>query len=108
MAVTAVVNKPNLTKQDAQAIFQKHFGEKYQVQEWKGPFGSRDFSVIKNPFVGVSVKLDQNPNETKFVYTGYAPKWWARAMLGAVIGVFLWNGLTNEVRQFLETAPEFR
>jgi hypothetical protein len=55
----------------------------------------------------VTVKLEQSANETKLVYSGFTPKLWARALLGVVASVFLWNGLTSEVKQFIETAPEF-
>jgi hypothetical protein len=53
------------------------------------------------------VKLDQTSSETKFVFGGLAPRWWARVLLGGLIAWLFWGGLTNEVRQFMETAPEF-
>jgi hypothetical protein len=109
MAITAVGHKPDLTKEEALAIFKKHFDGKYLVEEWKQPMQlvSRDFALAKNAFVGVTVKLEQTANETKFVYAGYSPKWWARALMAGLLSVFLWNGLTSEVKQFLESAPEF-
>jgi hypothetical protein len=106
MAVATIAHKPELTKEQAQELFRRHFDGRYSVEEFRGPF--RDFAVVKNPFVGVAVKLEQGANETKFVYTGLAPRWWARVMLGALLGMFLWNGLTSEVKQFIETAPEFK
>lgn len=105
MAVITVAHKPELTKEQVQEIFAKQFAGKYQVHDFRGLF--RDFVVEKNPFVGVGIKLDQTGSETKLVYSGLAPKWWARALLGALIGFLFWGGLTNEVRQFMETAPEF-
>lgn len=107
MAVATIAHKPQLTKEQAQDIFTKHFAGKYKVHEFKGLF--RDFVVEKNPWVGVALKLEQTDTETKqLVYAGLAPKWWARALMGGLIGVFLWNGLTNEVQQFISTAPEFK
>ena len=109
MAVTAIAYKPDLTKEEARAIFARHFGGKYAVMDWTGrPRSMRDFMVVKNGFVAVTVKFEQAANETKFVYSGFTPKLWARALVGGIGSMFLWNGLTNEVKQFIETAPEFR
>jgi hypothetical protein len=115
MAVAKIAHKPGLTKEQAMDIFRKQFAGKYEVESWKGPLvGSRrDFVVVKNPWTGVSVKLEQAPAETRFVYSGLAPRVWARIMfaggLGFVlVGFLLWNGLTAEVKQFIENAPEFK
>jgi len=105
MAVMTIAHKPELTKEQVKEVFRKHFEGKASVEDFRGLF--RDFVVIKNPFVGVSVKLDQDSNETKIVYTGYAPAWWARATLGTLLGFMLWNGLTNQVEEVIKTAPEF-
>ena len=51
----------------------------------------RDFMIVRNPFVGVTVKLEQSANETKFVYTGIAPKLWARLLFTGLLSYFLWN-----------------
>src|SRR5574341_2689384 len=98
MAVLSIANKPALTKEQAKEIFAKHFEGKYTIEDFPGPF--RDFVVVKSPFVGVALKLEQTGSETKFVYAGVAPKLWARLLLGSLIGIFLWSGLTNEVRDF--------
>jgi hypothetical protein len=115
MAVAKIAHKPDLTKEQAKDIFRRRFEGKYGVEDWKGPLvgSSRDFVVVKNPWTGVSVKLEQAQNETRFVYSGLAPRVWARIMfaggLGFVlVGFLLWNGLTNEVREFIESAPEFK
>lgn len=105
MAVTTIAHKPNLTKEQAQEIFAKHFAGKYVVRDFTGPL--RDFAIDKNAFVAVAVKLEQSGTETKFVYNGLSPRWWARLLLGWLVGIFLWNGMTNEMRIFIETAPEF-
>lgn len=109
MAVATIAYKPELTAAQAEDIFRRHFQGRYKVEAWKGPITNRrDFIVIKNSFVGVSVKLEQGTNQTKFVYTGLAPKVWARLLFSGLLSLFLWNGLTNEVKQLIETAPEFR
>ncbi|MEX0682675.1 MAG: hypothetical protein WD904_04075 [Dehalococcoidia bacterium] len=66
MAVKTIAHKPNLTKEQAEEIFRKHFEGKYKVEDFKGLF--RDFMVVKNPFTGVALKLEQAEGETKFVY----------------------------------------
>jgi len=106
MAVATIAHKPELTKEQLEEIFRSHFAGKYTVEDFKGFL--RDFQVVKNPFVGVSVKLEQGGNDTKIVYSGFVPRLWARLFLGGLIGFLLWNGLTNEVKQLIETAPEFR
>jgi len=106
MAVATIAHKPDLTKEQLQDIFAKHYAGKYAVKPFRGLF--RDFVIEKNPWVGVAVKLQQSESETKIVYAGLAPYWWARVLLGSLVGIFLWNGLTNDVKQFIETAPEFK
>jgi hypothetical protein len=49
----------------------------------------------------------QTPGEAKFVYTGYAPKLWARVLFTGLLSFLIWNGPTNEVKEFIEGAPEF-
>jgi|CXWL01.1.fsa_nt_gi hypothetical protein len=110
MAVTTIAHKPNLTADQVKEIFRRNFEGRYTIVDGKGaPIGpKRDFMVVKNAFVAVSIKLEQGQSETKFVYTGITPKVWARLLLGALLGFILWTGLTNEVKQFIETAPEFK
>ncbi len=115
MAVASIAYNPKLTKGEAQSIFARHFEGKYAVEEFKGPLIRvwelmvvRDFMVVKNPFVGVALRLEQSRSETRFVYSGISPRFWPRMLVGAPLGFLFWNGLTKEVRQFIETAPEFQ
>ena len=116
LAVAAIAHKPDLTSEQAQAIFRRRFEPQYRIEGPKGlrAIGPRrDFVVVKNAFTAVSVKLQQDRDETKFVYTGLAPRLWARVLSGlglltVVMSFFVWNGLTNEVKQFIEQAPEFK
>jgi hypothetical protein len=110
VAVTKIAYKPGLTKDEAQEIFRRQFEPRYSVENWKGASvgAPRDFVLNKNPFVGIAVKLQQSDGETKFVYTGYAPKLWARMLFTGLISFLIWNGPTNEVREFIESAPEFQ
>ena len=68
MAVITVGHHPELTKEQAQEVFAKHFAGKYVVRTFTGPL--RDFAIDKNAFIAVAVKLDQTGSETKFVYSG--------------------------------------
>lgn len=106
MAIATIAHKPELTKEQAQKLFAHHFAGKYTVHEFKGFL--RDFVVEKNPFIGVAVKLEQSAGETRFVFGGLAPRWWARLLLGGLIGFLFWGGITTEVKQFIESAPEFK
>lgn len=105
MAKVTVAHKPELTKEGAMEVFARHFSDKYRVAPFRGLF--RDFVIEKNPFVGVALKLEQSRTETKFVYNAFTSRWWARAMLGALIGPILGRSMTAEVRDFIDSAPEF-
>ncbi len=105
MAKVTVAHKPELTKERAMEIFARQFSDKYRVAPIRAPF--RDFVIEKNAFVGVAVKLEQSSTETKFVYNAFTSRWWARALLGVLIGPILGRSLTAEVRSFIESAPEF-
>ncbi len=105
MAKVAIAHKPDLTKEQALEIFSKHFSANYRVVSYRRPL--RDFVIEKNPFVGVAVKLEQQSGRTSFVYNAMAPRWWAAALLGALISAVLGRGLTAEVRAFIDAAPEF-
>jgi hypothetical protein len=101
-----IAHKPDLTKEQAQEVFRKGFEGKYTVEDFWGPF--RDFMIVKNPFTGVAIKLEQTGSETKLVYAGVAPRLWARMLLGGLIGFLFWNAITNEVEEFMKNAPEFQ
>jgi hypothetical protein len=119
MAVTKIAYKPELTSEQAMEIFRRRFEGKYEVLPTSGlQRARRDFWVKKNAFIGVAVRIEQGQGETKFVYTGNFPSFWAMlltfATLFILIGIIawlgcylLWNGLTGELRSFIESAPEF-
>ena len=46
--------------------------------------------------------------ETKLVYSGVAPKMWARLLLGGLIGFMFWIPVTRDVEEFIKNAPEFK
>ena len=53
------------------------------------------------------LKLEQQSNQTRFVYNAFTPRWWAAVLLGVLVTGFLGRGLTAEVRAFIDAAPEF-
>jgi len=75
-----------------------------------------DLIVKRSAWTGVAVHLKQERNKTKLIFYGCAGSPWARALLlfsvfvigGLVWWLFVWKGITDEVRAFIETAEEFR
>jgi hypothetical protein len=106
MAVMTIPHNPGLTKEQVRGAFEAHFAGKYKIEKTHVWF--RDFMVVKNAFVAVSVALQQTEGETKFTYSGMAPRWWSRLLFGGLIGFLIWRGLTHEVEAFIQTAPEFK
>lgn len=114
MAVLSVAHKPALTSEEAQEIFRQHFARKYSVQPCNGLLSLkakyRDFQVVKNPVVGIALKLQQSDSETSFVYAAVPPNRWLRSISFGFAGVIcmLWGGsLTREVEDFIKGTPEF-
>jgi hypothetical protein len=110
MGVMKIAHHPEMTWERAMEIFQKEFGDRYKVYSIKRtrPVLLRDFVVQKNGFVGVSLRLEQTSDETRFVYSGFAPGVLARMLANGLIAYPLWNSITNEIKAFIERAPEFR
>ena len=115
MAVETIGFNPGLTPERVREVFARHFEGRCGIEDWHGvnvAGTGRDFVVVRNAFVGVGVRLEQGASETKFVFTGFAPAIWARVLASGLLSVLasmlFWNGLTNEVRDLIQTAPEFR
>jgi hypothetical protein len=110
LAVSTIRYNPSLSVEAVREAFRAHFEGKYKIEDWKGPLigSSRDFLLVKNPFIGVSVKLEQGQNETKLVYTGIIPRIWARILFGGLLSLLFQNGPMSDVRNFIENAPEFK
>lgn len=115
MTVKKIAYKPELTTEQAEQAFRRHFEPKYKVEPCTSPLSLktkyRDFQVVQNAFVGVALKLDQRGTETRFVYAAVPPTRWIRTVSLGVAGLFCWlrgGPLTNEVEAFIESSPEFR
>jgi hypothetical protein len=115
MATITIGHHPELTAKDVVSIFEKHFADKYQIVPTTRQ-RLTDLTVKRSAWTGVAVHLKQERDKTKLIFYGCAPSLWARALLlfsGILIGVlvlylFVWKGITDEVRAFIETAEEFR
>lgn len=118
MAVITISHHPELTTEDIVAIFQKRFEDKYQIMPT--PRHPRcDLIVKRSAWTGIWVRLEQGRDKTKLVFYGNAPSAWARLILLVSIfpsillsflfwHLFVWKGITDEVRDLIETAEEFR
>lgn len=114
LAVKSIAHKPDLTKEEAQTIFARHFAGKYKVEPCDSPLSLktkyRDFQVVKNAFLGVALRLQQTPTQTEFVYTAVPPRRLVRALSLGLAGAycqFFGSGLTKEIEAFIDSAPEF-
>jgi hypothetical protein len=84
MPKVTIAHQPELTKEQTMEIFATAFGDRYRVAPFRGLF--RDFVIEKNAFTGVAVKLEQSSTETKLIYNAFTSRWWARLLLGVIIG----------------------
>jgi hypothetical protein len=118
MASVTISHHPELTAEDVVAIFQKQFGDKYEIIPTpRAPH--YDLIVKRSAWTGICVLLKQGRSKTRLVFKGNPPSAWARmvvllsifpSVLLAILfwHLFVWKGITDEVRAFIETAEEFR
>jgi hypothetical protein len=114
MDVRKIAHKPELTSDEAQAVFARHFAGRYEVEPCESPMSSttkyQDFQVVKNPFLAVALKLEQAPAETRFVYAAVPPRRWIQTLSLGTAGIYclvFGKSVTREVENFIESAPEF-
>jgi hypothetical protein len=110
MAVVHVKHHPEVTAEKAMEIFKKGFAGKYEV--YMAQSALRDFTIKKSSMIGLSVKLKQEKDKTTFIYTSMVP-----SALMALLFAGIWYSLLmrpkyqavmNEVKTFIENAPEFK
>lgn len=108
--VITIGHHPELTVDHAIELFGRRFGESYKiVRTPRQPL--RDFQIEKNSWVGIGVRLKQEPDKTSFVIGGFTPSPWRRVVFAGAFGLLsmlLYNSMTNQVRAFIEQAPEFK
>jgi hypothetical protein len=112
MAVVTIGHHPELTAEAAMSVFQKGFTGKYEVYKWNRPGGARDFVVKKSSLIGVAVKVKQDKEKTGFTFVDFIP---SALMTFLVAGVWYalfarssYQAMMNEVKTFIENAPEFK
>lgn len=123
MTEVVVAHHPELTAARAMEVFRRHFGEGYEV--YKPRFYGRlahNFILKKSACTGVGVKLKHQWNSpapyTSFSFSVLMPSVVLGMVLAApamipyllVTRLFLkstWNAMEEEVRAFIENAPEF-
>ncbi len=105
--VVTIGHHPELTVDRAIDTFERRFGANYKIiRTPRRPL--RDFQIEKSSWVAISVGLKQEPDKTSFVISGFTPSWWRGLLIAGVLTLFLYNSMTNEVRLFIEQAPEFK
>lgn len=112
MKVVSVGHHPELTLESAMEIFRKHFAGKYEVYKPRHRHGF--FIVKKSIWAGVRVepRQDKKKDATSFVFSAWIPSDFLNALLmGLIAWVILrpqWKILEEEIKSFIENAPEFK
>ena len=110
MATITIGHHPELTAERALEVFSSHFADKYEVYMTK--LLGRDFAMKKSGWTAVGVKLRQDKEETKFVFTAFMPSMIFQLLFGGLIAMLFlrpsWKALEEEVRVFIENAADFR
>jgi hypothetical protein len=112
MAVVTIKHHPELTADTAMNIFQKGFAGKYEVYKWNRPGGARDFVVKKSNLVGVAIKFKQEKDKTSFTFVDIIPSMLMTLLVAGLLYALLsrssYQAMMNEVKTFIENAPEFK
>ena len=110
MAVVKIEQVPGLTPEAAQEVFAREFQGRCEVYTTK--IRTRDFIVKESGWTGVGVKVAQEDEATKFVFSAMMPNLILQALFGGLIAyLFLrpkWKALEEQVEQCIRTAPEFQ
>ena len=120
MAQTVMVaHHPELTWKDAMGIFQTHFSGKYKVRKIKRTI-ARHFIICKSPLIGIRVKLEQKKDRTSFILDGDASNFLLGVLFWVCLGLLIsaiihlialrpkLKTMENEVKSYIENAPEFK
>jgi hypothetical protein len=112
MAVVHVKHHPEVTAEKAMEIFKKGFAGKYEVYKWNRPGGVRDFVVKKSSLIAVAIKLKQEKDKTSFTFVDFIPSALMTFLLAGLWYSLLsrssYQAMMNEVKSFIENAPEFK
>jgi|WetSurMetagenome_2_1015567.scaffolds.fasta_scaffold1880065_1 hypothetical protein len=110
MIKVVIRHDPTLSKDKVLDLFQRHFGERYEVHATK--LLGMDLVVKKSGSTGVSIKLVQKSDETFFRFGAFAPSVAFRFLLYGVIPYFIlrrsWRAMEAEIKATIESEPAFR
>jgi hypothetical protein len=106
-----ISHKPELSKEKVYEIFRKHFEGTYEVYETR--LLGADFVVKKSAWTGVSIRLVQKKDKTMLAYAAFAPSAAVRVFLMGLLPMLIcyatvWKEIQNEIKEFIETAPDFQ
>jgi hypothetical protein len=104
-------HNPELTAEKVMEIFKKQFQGKYEIYATR--LIGADLIIKKSAWTGVSVKLKQAEGQTILKYGAMAPSAGVRMLFYALIPILIlyfvsWKKMQNEIKSFVENAPEFK
>jgi len=110
MIKVVIRHNPSLGKDKVLELFERHFGDRYQVYATK--LVGMDLVVKKSGSTGVSLKLVQKSDETFVRFGAFAPSPAFRLLLYGVIPYFIlrrrWREMEAEIKSYIESEPAFR
>jgi hypothetical protein len=104
-----MTKKPGMDTEKAVEIFKAKFGDKYKVYLNKLKAGV----IKKSPAVGIVFAVKQKEGKTILNYNPFAPNAAVRFLTLGIIPMIIlymtgWKKLQEEVKAFVDTAPEFQ
>ena len=110
MAIITIGHRPDLTKEQVQAIFTERFAGEFEIIRSNAI--NRDFIVKKNGWTGVGVRLKQEKTGTSFVFTAMMPNLLLNALFGGLFAYALlrkaWKEMELEIAGFIRLEPQFQ
>ena len=111
MPVITLDNRPDLTIEKVLKIFEGSVGGKYKVYATK--LLGADIVIKKSGWTGVALKIVQKEGKTTIKYWAMSPSAFVRMLgLGLIPLLILyfssWKKMQNEIKNFLETSPDFK
>jgi len=112
MPAVTVGHHPELTLESVMEVFRKHFEGRYEVYKPRHRHGF--FIVKKSTWSGVRVApvQDKKKDTTSFSFSAWIPSDILNAFfMGLIAWVILrprWKALEEEIKSFIENAPEFK
>jgi hypothetical protein len=110
MAIITIGYRPDLTKEQVQAIFAERFAGEFEIIRSNAI--NRDFIIKKNNWTGVGLRLKQEKNATTMVFTAMMPNLLLNALFGGLFAYALlrksWKEMELEIAGFIRLEPQFQ